>query len=543
MPAKKSVSKKANKKSSKNEDAAPTPSVMQRIFEKHLSVDSLTLNQQKSIVSLLGLSNFRLYDSVLIDLVIELLRFCKQIKLTPSQTQCTYHALQHVLYKTANYSDYDTAQFHAEFIAKLTSSTKSNVTPITITDEQQTKITDFLQNRMISKFALYRTALYDNNPSRIQYATFRQEFEEGDIVRFQVEDSLFRIQELCTNPDRVVLEEYNKEQLQQETKPETYLVSPDQLGYICFVSKCQPVPDQRGNTMSGEMRTFLQEASEQDQEETPGNSVDSKDCAEEPNNENLNHCNDQQVSQSIERSTEADIVAKSNVTEITDEQQTKITDFLQNRMISKFALYRTALHENNPSRIQYAKFRQEFEEGDIVRFQVEDSLFRIQEFCLNPDRVVLEEYNQERQETKLQAETYLVSPDQLRYICFVSKSKAVPDQRGKTMSGEMRTCLQEASEQDKEKTPGNSVDSKDCAEEPNNEFENQNNSNDQQVSQSIERSTEANDIQDARHHVEQKEKAKTLIDVIVEQKVGQKIQSMQQELNEYKAKVAKLQNL
>merc|ERR1719427_1568540 len=151
----------------------------------------MTLSQQKSIVSALGLANSSLYDSLIIDIVTDFLRFAKSKGLTPGQTHSIYHILQELLYGLQNDKEWDakqSAEGFAEGISNRVRAANNNENADGSNDKIGAALCEdilsFFEERLLSQFPLYRTALFSRNPSNAKYADFQKRFKVGDIVRF-----------------------------------------------------------------------------------------------------------------------------------------------------------------------------------------------------------------------------------------------------------------------------------------------------------------------------------------------------------------------
>jgi len=262
--------KKGNKKAAKQAepDAPETPikSTMEIIFESHLNTKSLTVSQQKSIVSMLGLTDHSLYDSLIIDIITEFLRFAKSKGLSPVQTDGIYQILQDLLYKLQNEKEWDmkrSSTFLKDAITDIirpetdsttnpedgTSTEVVNDSNINKNNEDQSDqisrekaddILFFFEDRLLSQYTLYRTALFTKNPFNEKYTAFKERFEVGDIVRFDDKECLFEIEQFgdnamtikCLNEGFKSVDTENEEGFTVK-----YTISKEQCHSISLVSK------------------------------------------------------------------------------------------------------------------------------------------------------------------------------------------------------------------------------------------------------------------------------------------------------------------
>ena len=104
---------------------------------------------------------------------------------------------------------------------------------------------------------------------------------------------------------------------------------------------------------------------------------------------------------------------------ITLQSLESIKAFIVERIISEYTVYRAALFQNNPSNIQYEKFRTNMEIGDIVKFDNDQYLSQIKDFRDN--YVVLQPLHEE-----IDIE-FIISKDQTRFLSFVRKAQLQSD--------------------------------------------------------------------------------------------------------------------
>eukprot|EP01083_Nonionella_stella_P120878 362692_1 len=248
----KKKSKKASKKSESDVGSTPTKSAIQTVYESFLNTESLTLSQQKNIVSALYLSNYSLYDSMIIEIITDFLQFAKSIQLNSNQIHSIYHTLQSLLHKIKNNADYSLDEATHYLNERISSQIEKEIENASdeseyISTQQSQSITEFIQQRIFSQYALYRVALFEQNPSNIRYKKFKKSFEIGDIVRFQNEECLFKIEQFrsndialsCLHDDFKSFEVNEKDKTDQDDAGEIkqYIVSRDQLTFLDFVSK------------------------------------------------------------------------------------------------------------------------------------------------------------------------------------------------------------------------------------------------------------------------------------------------------------------
>jgi len=258
------MSKKGKKKGKKSEPEVPlvpTKTTFDIIFEQHLKDNTLSLAQQKQIVGALHLGNHSLFDSMTIDIVTDFLRFAKDLKLSAMQTEGVYRTLQSAIFKMKNDAECD-AQLISDFLDdKLASQLQADdtadseavdadaavavqqKTPSKLSSAEQSRaIKAFFDERILSQFALYKTALFEKNPSNVRFAAFKEKFEIGDVVRFADKECLFKIEEF--DQHSLVLASLHEQF--QATESEVpfairYTVSNDQTQRLTFVSRPEKV--------------------------------------------------------------------------------------------------------------------------------------------------------------------------------------------------------------------------------------------------------------------------------------------------------------
>eukprot|EP01083_Nonionella_stella_P308034 1085211_1 len=175
----KKKSKKASKKSESDVGSTPTKSAIQTVYESFLNTESLTLSQQKNIVSALYLSNYSLYDSMIIEIITDFLQFAKSIQLNSNQIHSIYHTLQSLLHKIKNNADYSLDEATHYLNERISSQIEKEIENASdeseyISTQQSQSITEFIQQRIFSQYALYRVALFEQNPSNIRYKKFKK---------------------------------------------------------------------------------------------------------------------------------------------------------------------------------------------------------------------------------------------------------------------------------------------------------------------------------------------------------------------------------
>ena len=107
--------------------------------------------------------------------------------------------------------------------------------PNFITIESLESIKAFIEERIISEYTVYRAALFQNNPSNLQYQKFKTNMEIGDIVKFDNDQYLLQIKEFRDN--YVLLQPLDKEDDIE------FIVSKDQTKFLSLVRKAQSQSD------------------------------------------------------------------------------------------------------------------------------------------------------------------------------------------------------------------------------------------------------------------------------------------------------------
>eukprot|EP01084_Bolivina_argentea_P022333 41495_1 len=289
-------SKKASKKTDVADKCEPIKTRMQIIFENYLHSDSLTLSQQKFIVSSLSLRNDSLYDSIIIDIITDILRFFKQLSLTAIQSEPIYYIVQNLLYKLMNDHNCNLDKLNNYLHKQLLQRIKVE-NPEQNNDEQTTeyisseisqKIICFLEERILSQYELYRIALFENNPSHIKYIQFKKEFNIGDMIRFQDTDCMFKIAEFRLND--IVLNclhnDFKSINIENENDKDldiNYYISRDQLQFISFVPETEQQVE-INQTADDDNKNENEEVSNKDNKENE-EIDDKKDMSNEINTE------------------------------------------------------------------------------------------------------------------------------------------------------------------------------------------------------------------------------------------------------------------
>mmetsp|Transcript_51715 Transcript_51715/g.85664 ORF Transcript_51715/g.85664 Transcript_51715/m.85664 type:complete len:333 (+) Transcript_51715:20-1018(+) len=238
--------KTKSKKEKKEENQTPQKTEFEIVYEQYVDPQLLTAAQQKRIVAAFGLSNHCLYDSLIIDLLTECLRFCKRVQFDAFQARYVYVTMQYLLFNCSENSFYDQAKFQHDLKMKL----EFKLAPVDSTVDATNQcvsfsqcdidaVYNFVEQRILSKFTLYRTALYEQNPANIQYTAFKKQFEIGNVIQLGSDAQyLFQLQEFCQH---YVIAKHIKSEDAAESElcdgDHSYFISKDQLPFVSFISE------------------------------------------------------------------------------------------------------------------------------------------------------------------------------------------------------------------------------------------------------------------------------------------------------------------